>query len=423
MVRLLGYSAALGLLLSVQQVLATDSPSIHEFEISADLSFINASGYPSWTEGAAGKLRYDSESDGLTVSRAFVDYKLKLSDTVSGKVVANLYDDDLGPLVDFTEAYLEWRPQTTSANRYRFKLGAFYPRASLENTAPGWSSPYTISSSALNTWVAEEFRTLGAEIGIVRRPQLLGGAHTFSLHGAVFYYNDPAGALLSWKGWSIHDRQTRFNDLLPLPPIPQIQPGMFFRRQDPFVAPFREIDHEPGYYISADWGYHNRLLVRAMHYDNRGNPRKFEDGQYAWGTDFDLIGIKATLPGDVGLIYQWMGGLTVMGPFINGAFVVDADYYSDFLLLTKSFGSHRLSLRYDRFEVDENDQVPLDDNSEYGTAWTLAYTHQITDRVSLIGEWLAIETYREAWEYFDLDEVQTERQLQLTLRLRFGSHR
>ncbi len=64
-------------------------------------------------------------------------------------------------IVDVTEAWLEWRPVPQSAWRSNVKIGAFYPPVSLEHRAPGWSNPYTISSSALNTWVGEELRTIG----------------------------------------------------------------------------------------------------------------------------------------------------------------------------------------------------------------------------------------------------------------------
>ena len=34
---------------------------------------------------------------------------------------------------------------------------------SLENRASGWESPYTLSYSAINSWLATEVRTLGVE--------------------------------------------------------------------------------------------------------------------------------------------------------------------------------------------------------------------------------------------------------------------
>jgi len=66
--------------------------------------------------------------------------------------------------------FTEWRPVPKSATRYRLKLGAFYPNISLEKVDPAWSSPYTQNFSAINTWIAEEIRTFGAELSMSRRP-------------------------------------------------------------------------------------------------------------------------------------------------------------------------------------------------------------------------------------------------------------
>ena len=161
---------------------AAETPDRYKLHTGIDVSYVDASGYQSWTEGFVGKLRYDDNNDGLMFSRAFADYEYQITDTFKAHAAVEAYDDDIGSTVDFTEAYVEWRPVPQSENRYRLKVGAFYPRISLENVAAGWSSPYTMSSSAINTWVAEELRTIGAELTWSRRPVMLGGAHTISQH-------------------------------------------------------------------------------------------------------------------------------------------------------------------------------------------------------------------------------------------------
>lgn len=401
---------------------ADEAPSRFQLGVGIDLSYVSADGHPSWLEGSAGKLRYDSSNDGFVMSRSFLDYKVRLTDTLNAAFAAETYADNISAPLDLTEAFLEWRPISSGANRYRVKVGAFYPRLSLENTDPGWSSPYTTSSSAINTWVAEELRAYGTEFSVTRRPQSLGGAHTLSLHGAIFYNNDTAGGLIAWKGWSVHDRQSRLGDKIPLPPIPLIQPGNWWDKQDPFITPSLEIDDTYGYYVSAEWRASNRFLVRAMRYDNRTDPFGYEDGQFAWLTAFDHVGIQATLPGDIGLIAQWMDGFTVWGRVRNGVHAVDDEFASHFWLLTRKFADHRISFRYDSFEITENDQVELDQNAEDGHAWTLSYRVQATPNISFAAEWLEIFTRRPAWRYFDLEESNTERQFQLSLRLRFGHH-
>jgi len=399
----------------------TAAPSRYSYTLGIDASIISASGHPSWVSGSAGKLRYDDESDGLTISHMFADYQLRIADTLNAIVVANIYNDDIDDSIDLTQAYIEWRPLTLSRTRYRLKVGGFYPRLSLENRGPAWTSPYTISSSAINTWIGEEIRIFGAELSVSRRLEVLGGAHTVSAFASAFRNNDPTGGLIAWKGWSLHDRQSRFGDTLPLPPLPQIQPDGFFRRQDPFFIPFQENDGDTGLYAGAEWQYQSRFQLRAMVYDNRADPMAITNRQYAWGTKFNHVGLQATLPGEIGLIAQWLNGYTVMGPNINGAHVVDNEYQSYFVLLTRAFDRQRIALRYDDFEISEDDQVPLDENAEDGHAWTLAYRYEFSDILAIAAEWLQVHSERPAWAYNNLSVRKTENQLQLSVQLRIGN--
>ena len=217
------------------------------------------------------------------------------------------------------------------------------------------------------------------------------------------------------------ESQSRFGDTLPLPPLPQIQPDGFFRRQDPFFIPFQENDGDTGLYAGAEWQYQNRFQLREMVYANRADPMAITNRQYAWGTKFNHVGLQATLPGEIGLIAQWLNGYTVMGPNINGAHVVDNEYQSYFTLLTRAFDRHRIALRYDDFEISEDDQVPLDENTEDGHAWTLAYRYEFSDILAIAAEWLQVHSERPAWAYNDLSVRRTENQLQLSVQLRIGN--
>ncbi|MDA0706222.1 MAG: hypothetical protein O2907_03685 [Proteobacteria bacterium] len=202
--------------------------------------------------------------------------------------------------------------------------------------------------------------------------------------------------------------------------MPQIQPGMMFEDQDPFVDPFREIDGRTGFYVNGEWRYVEKWLLRTGFYDNRADPTLIEDGQYAWHTKFVHFGLQTTLPGDVGVIAQWMTGSTVMGDVLysNGAHAVDVEYDSYFALLSKQSGRHRLSLRYDNFEVTQNDNTREDNNPENGYALTLAWQLSLADKLNLVAEWISIKTHHCGWVYYDLEPTETETQFQLSLRLR-----
>jgi hypothetical protein len=190
---------------------------------------------------------------------------------------------------------------------------------------------------------------------------------------ALYYGNDPIGTLLSWKGWALHDRQTRLNDVLPLPPLPQVGPSGIFQNQAVRAEPFIETDDRPGYYFGTEFQLRRRALIAVMHYDNHADPMSLRDGQYGWITRFDHVGTQVELPRDSGLVVQWLRGTTAMGPFVNGARVVDVGFDSYFLLLTKRVNQHRMSIRFDDFDVTDRDYIPLDDSSESGHAWTVAY--------------------------------------------------
>ena len=62
--------------------------------------------------------------------------------------------------VDFVEAFVRYKPAPSGSTTFSARLGAFFPPISFENTSLAWTSPFTISSSAINTWEGEELRTL-----------------------------------------------------------------------------------------------------------------------------------------------------------------------------------------------------------------------------------------------------------------------
>lgn len=370
----------------------------------------------SWLDGGLGKLRYDETSSSAVFDRLLIEYRGTLTPTLFAHVDADLTGDGDGSF-DLAEAYIEWRPVPRSPTRHSVKLGGFYPRVSIENSAIGWSSPYSISSSAINTWLAEEVRLLGAEWTVERRLGGAGSAQRIDAFVAAFYGNDPAGTLLAWKGWGIHDRQTRWREQVPLPALPQLEPGTRLREnQDPHAQPFLEIDHKPGFHVGLEWRYAERISLAAGRYDNRADPTAVADGQYGWRTIFDHVALRASLPWHIGLMAQWMRGTTAMGPVIGaGRRVVDNDYEASFIMLTRRWNAFRLSLRLDDFEVYDADILPSDDNNETGDAITLAYMRELDAGWTLAVEWQEVDSARPARAYFGLAPDAAERQLRVQL--------
>jgi hypothetical protein len=103
-----------------------------------------------------------------------------------------------GRRVGLVEAFLQFRPELTPHDALRLRAGVFFPPTSLENTDPLWQSPYTVTLSVLNTWIGEEVRLGGLEAAWIRQ----GDHDRLELAGALLALNDPAGALLAWRGWA-----------------------------------------------------------------------------------------------------------------------------------------------------------------------------------------------------------------------------
>src|SRR5207342_2080942 len=66
-------------------------------------------------------------------------------------------------VVDALESYLRYAPATDGNFSWSVKAGAFFPTISLENDDLGWASPYTLTPSAVNSWIGDELRTIGGE--------------------------------------------------------------------------------------------------------------------------------------------------------------------------------------------------------------------------------------------------------------------
>ena len=351
----------------------------------------------------------DDSNDKFTINaeassvRLALLYSGEITPTLRVDAAIDAVDDGTSG-IDVTEAFLHWRPVPQSRVRHEFRTGVFYPPLSLENGRRGWTSPYSTSFSAINTWIGEELRTLGAEWSVSRGIGLQQRQAEIGFVTATYYANDPAGALLSWRGWAIHDRQSRLGDGLRLPSLPQLQPGMMFDKQAPATEPFTETDHAPGYYYGVRLQLGHRAIVTALHYDNHADPNSLKDGHYGWTTRFDHIGVQLELPAELGLVMQWMDGTTVMGPAMSppaaaGRRVVDNGFDSAFVLLTRLLNRHRVSLRYDQFAVSDYDQIPLDDNSESGDAITLAWRFEAEPGWLVGMEWLGFDIDRPAWAY------------------------
>ena len=335
-----------------------------------DLRYMHPAGANSWVAGDLGKLSYAdgrSGSDIFNLSQAALVIQSQFAWNWFGSLTAK-YSDRQNLPIDLSEAILLYKPVSTSAWRFSARLGAFVPPISMENNGVGWSSPYTLSNSAINSWVGEELKVFGGEGQLSY--QLLNGDR-IGLFAASFGNNDTAGVLLAWRGWSLDNYTATLHDNYALP----TQTGLlnFFPKQSPSTQPFVEVDDRPGFYSGFSMERPGLVKFRALYYDNRGNPNVVRNGQYAWHTRFGSLGLKMDLPWETELIAQAMLGRTQMGAQIAGLFAVDTQFWSESLLLSKKFGAQRISFRYDDFGTSAHDYLPQDPTQESGYALTANY--------------------------------------------------
>jgi len=97
-------------------------------------------------------------------------------------------DDSKRGHAGIVEAFLQQK-----ADRFRFKEGAFFLPTSRENVDALWATPYTITPSALNSWLGEELRPIGVDVAYTIRNSLTAGA-------TIFRGNDTFGALPAARG-------------------------------------------------------------------------------------------------------------------------------------------------------------------------------------------------------------------------------
>lgn len=336
----------------------------------------------SWFDHGLGKTRYGgSAGDSQSLARVAEAALLVTSNfnwSSSGRLYLKYDADQFHPL-DIVEGYLDYHPASTSAYRFSARAGAFFPPISLENTGPAWTSPYSITPSAINTWIGEEVRTLGGE-GTVH---WLGEEQRASASFAFFRANDPAGTLLAWRGWALHDFKPGLHDRMPLADAEFLDD---FRLQAPWVEPFREIDGRWGHYGALSYERPGEYTLRALHYDNRADPSAVNDTQWAWHTRFTSLGIHYLLPHGIDVISQYLQGNTYM---VGRRAVVDTDFSSWYLLLSKHLDKQRFTLRYDLFDVQDKRGTEYND---HGHAWTLAYALDVNEGQRLMLELLAIDS-------------------------------
>ena len=380
------------------------------WDIDVDARAVIANADQSFLDGGLGKFRYN-DGNSAHIGRLRVELEQRLGEKL--RLVADAsYWGDRGPHpLDLTEAFAEYRSFPHNAWRTRFRVGAFYPPSSLENRAAGWESPYSISSSALNSWIAEEIRAIGAEVAVDRLGSKAGRALDWGVFAGVFGWNDPAGVLIANHGFGLHDRQTRLHDHLgPVDAVAIVNRQLFY-----------EIDDRAGFYVGGKLRLQDRVEARAMHYDNRADPTisKPSINDIAWRTAFDTAGLRVEIAPERTVLAQWLNGRTTAAPYDTYRW----HFATWNLLANQRWGAQGVSVRYDKFRVHMvlNGSDPAT-QSNYGSAWTLAYAYERDGAPwRFMAEIIRVDSVvTDRRDYLALSPQVIESKLELSLRYRLS---
>jgi hypothetical protein len=423
MVRALRYAAFVALALTA--VFAAAGPARAQIDLLSadavhgvvDLRIAGADGEPSFTDGGFGKARYGGEPDHgwkgqVQIAEAGLEWTPRLTWSLSAVVDAAYQPGQEHP-VDLIQAYALFKPTPRSATRFQARFGYFYPPISLEHDGRLWGLSDTITPSAINTWVGEEVKVVGAEATL---------AHDFgddrvAATAGLFGFDDTAGTLLAFRGWAMHDIKSQLNGSFPLPP----RSRFFDRAQGDDTYSSLEIDHRLGYYGKLAWTPSAApLTVEALYYDNRGDRVSVvPPEQWAWNTRFTNLGATAKLGEHTRLMGQALAGRTEYGFPTPLGLWVDVVFRSAYLLGEHELGPNAFTLRGDLFEVKDRTMAFGDNKNEHGWALTAAWRRTLSDHLDLRLEALHIESTRPARAVL-ADEAPRQAQTVLQSSLRFG---
>ena len=400
--------ALLAALCVMQRVPAFAQSDVLTVSGYGDFRAIAAPSETTWLNGGLSKFRYGSGDGNFRFAEAVAQGDLRLGDDLSVVALARA-EPEQRTGVDLLEGYLSWHPAAAGPWSWSLKTGAFFPTISLENDDLGWTSPYTLTPSTINSWIGEELRTIGSE-GIVRYDT--GGFGTLSFTGSIYCCNDPAGVLIADRGWAMDDRPSGlFSDVR----VPNATVKLFHLAEDR-TPMFDEIDGTPGWYAGLGWQMAGIGKLTVLRYDNEGDPHRRSGNYTAWDTRFWSYGARTSW-NDLVLIGQGLQGQTVIG----SAFGLSYTFFQSAFLLASydlagiGLDDWRASIRGEAFQTRHSGTSLL---NEDGQAGTFALSWQGVDWLRVTGELIVMQSRKGEYllaGYPSADAAQNEFQLSAKL--------
>ena len=374
-----------------------------------DARLIAPTGQQSWIKGGQGKSRFGNGDGNVRFVEGVGQANATLLDGLSAQVTARVEPTDSSG-IDLLEAYALYAPKAEGDLSWSVKVGAFFPSISLENDDIGWASPYTLTPSAINSWIGEELRTIGTEANLRLNAGDMG---TFAATGALICCNDEAGILMADRGWAMGDRPTGLFERIHLPAATT----RLFHMPTPYYSGmFDEIDGSIGWYGGLTWQLPEGLgKLSVLRYDNRGDPAALTAHDTGWETKFWSFGARTSI-GGVLLIAQQLSGYTSV---ISRGVEQVTKFQSGFFMASTDWDDFRFSLREDLFQTRKAPAATPSPFDEDGDAFTAAISWTGIDHLRLTAEVIDMESRRREYTLDGLSEQQNSTQGQLSARYAF----
>jgi hypothetical protein len=376
-----------------------------------DMRVFHPSNQRSNVDGGLGKTEHGSGDQPSAAGAAFDALILRgvAGITPEFRLIGEIRSDPRQKTaVDILDAYALWRPVSTTRWRWSVKGGAFFAPISLENDGIGWTSNWTLTPSAINSWVGDELRTIGTEGKLEWR----GDVDRIEAVVAVYGWNEPTGAAIDDRGWSFNGHPSGLLDHIRVSNVVS-QPGQ--PASSSYSNEFRQLDHSPGWYVALNWERPDIGRLQLMRYDNMADPSA-NDHEFGWRTKFWSLG-ASTEVGELIILAQAIIGSTAIEP--SPAFRSTTNFYAGYVLIGWQRQNWRYALRVDQFGTSEIQPGPNLGASEHGTALTAAITWAPTKWARIIGEVLEVDSWRAQRLQIGQHPRAVETQAQLALRLTF----
>lgn len=342
-----------------------------------DVRLVRAGPATSWTDSGFGKLRYGGKATAsgferetrLTLSQLAIEIGATLPWDIRAQAQVNFEHD----LADNDEPWLIeaiLRKEFGDAKHgFGLQTGVMNVPFSLEHTGPAWTPEYTITASALNSWLWEDLSLAGLEGEWWR---VTGSGIRVDAIAGVGCGPDQFGRLLAIRGWAMGDGLSGYNSDLALP-----------NRADRTDV-FDERDNRPSAYTWLTVSDAQEIAtLKVGYFDNRGD----ESEPGVWHTHFSTVGLTLHPHPNIDVLAQYLDGTARVAAPNNdsslGAYYGLVSYHSQ---------RQRVTVRYDHFRLHDLDGPPI--TTENGHAVTLAYQYQLGLRHRLAAEYIWLDSHR-----------------------------